>query len=91
MIPEQILIEQASLQRNLRARSLLSQQSEENHRSSFSATLLGFDAATGLYNCQLEDSTIVKARSIASSGSSGSGAIVALYKPQTGLPIIKWL
>lgn len=90
MTPEQILAQQTAIYRSQKARHLAQKQQQEQSRTQYSAVLIDFDADVGLYKCQLEDGTIVMARSISSSGGKGIGDIVALTKNQ-GINVIRYL
>lgn len=90
LTPEQILAQQAALARSQKARKIAHLQQYEANRTTCSAVLIDFDADVGLYKCQLEDGTIVMARSISSSGGKGIGDIVSLTKNQ-GTNIIRYL
>jgi len=63
----------------------------ESVREQFSATLLSFNADSGLWNCRLEDGSIIVAQSIAGSSSAGIGSVVSLYKPAVGTAIVSWI
>jgi len=91
LTPEQILSQQAHIARANRARSLVQQQQAEANRTQLSATLLQFDAASGLWLCQLPDGSRVYARSITNSGGKGRGSVVSLSKNGTAMPTIKFL
>lgn len=79
--PEQILAQQAHIARAARLRHQAEKEQARDNRTQYGATILGFDADTGLYRCQLLDGTIIYARSIGSS-SAGTGDAVSLSKNQ---------
>ena len=89
--PEQILIKQAALARYQRQQLINQQHSQEQNRTSFSATLVRYDAASGLWLCRLLDESLVYGRSISPSGSKGIGDVVTLTKNGAGMPVIRWL
>ena len=89
--PEQILIEQTIIARSQRSQERVEFLNVEANRQQFSATIIGFDATTGLYLCRLEDGTVLRARNISAGGSKGKGDIVSLNRSSQGLALIKTL
>ena len=90
LTPEQILAQQSAIYRSQKARNLVQKQQHDASRTMYSAVILDFDADVGLYKCQLEDGTIVMARSISSGGGKGEGDIVSLSR-NAGTNVIRYL
>ncbi|MGL4618733.1 MAG: hypothetical protein ACRCZS_06690 [Chroococcidiopsis sp.] len=59
--------------------------------SSFSATLIDYNADLGWFVCRLDNGSTIYAKSISSVGSKGIGDVVSLYKPAQGMPVIRYL
>lgn len=89
--PEQILTQQAYISRASRARTVAQKQQEQSAKQQYSAIVTSFDADAGLYQCQLDDGTILLARSISSTAGRGVGDAVALTKTAAGANVIRYL
>lgn len=91
MRPEQKLQQQSATSRYQRQQVQIDNQLVDENRSSFSATLVRFDSATGQWLCRLDNGSTIYARSISSVGSKGKGDVVSFYKPSQGMPVIRYL
>lgn len=91
LTPQERLRRQALTSRAERLRAKAEANQLEDIREQFSATLLSFNADSGLWNCRLEDGSIIMARSIANSSSAGIGNVVSLYKPSVGTAVVSWI
>lgn len=91
LTPQDRLQRQALTSRAERLRAKAEANQLESVREQFSATLLSFNADSGLWNCRLEDGSIIMARSIANSSSAGIGSVVSLYKAAVGTAIVSWI
>lgn len=91
MLPIQKLQQQSVIARTSAQQIAVEKQFELDNRSQFSATLIQFNAANGLWLCQLDDGSTMYAKSISAVGSKGRGDVVSLYKPQQGMAVIRYL
>lgn len=91
LTPQARLQNQALTSRAERLRGKAEASRLESAREQFSATLLSFNADSGLWNCRLEDGSVIIARSIANSSSASIGSVVSLYKPAVGTAIVSWI
>jgi len=91
MQPIQKLQQQSATSRYHRQQLQIDNQLGEESRSSFSATLIQFNSAIGLWLCRLDNGSTIWAKSISSVGSKGKGDVVSLYKPSLGTPVIRYL
>lgn len=91
MRPEQKLQQQSAIARNHASTLKSDRILEEENKSTFSATLIQFNANLGQWLCRLDDGSTVYARSISAVGSKGRGDVVSLYRSQQGTPVIRYL
>jgi hypothetical protein len=63
-------------------------QKQRDRTTETTATILGYDSATGNYRVQNADGKIISARAISNSSALHKGASVSLVSPQGGTPII---
>lgn len=91
MQPIQKLIQQSAIARS-HASTLKTEAALQNEtKSTFSATLIQFNADLGLWLCRLDNGSTLHAKSISAPGSKGKGDVVSLYKPAQGMPVIRYL
>ena len=67
---------------------IIQAQKERTQQQEYTATILGYDSATGNYNVQNETGSVVSARAISNSSALCKGAAVSLVTPRGGIPII---
>lgn len=91
MLPEQKLQQQAATFRHHRSTIESDRILEQENKSTFSATLIQFNADLGQWLCRLDNGSTIYAGSISSVGSKGRGDVVSLYKPAQGIPVIRYL
>ena len=91
MQPIQKLQQQSAIARSHASTLKSDRVIESETKSTFSATLINYNADLGQWLCRLDNGSTLYAKSISAPGSKGRGDVVSLYRPQQGIPVIRYL